>query len=500
MSLIALSDDELALCTPHELDDYLTYLTREAVESQDWRQWISVISPQRYDFAPHHEEFWRWVWSVVPDVRPAPFVAIWPRGGAKSTSTELACVLLAARGARKYGLYVSESQDQADDHVGNVAALLELDTTARAFPELAARAVGKYGNVKGWRRNRLMTQSGFVLDALGLDTATRGVKVENQRPDLLVLDDIDNEQDTQAATDKKIKTITTALLPAGSNDVGVLMCQNLVHPDSIFARLSDGRATFLANRTVSGPIPAITDLQIANQDGKFVITGGTATWSGQSVERCQEMISDMGVSAFLSECQHDTDSPPGGMFDHLTFRHMHPGMVPPLVRTCCWVDPAVTDNDQSDAMGVSVAGIDADGTIYMLWSWEQRSTPLHALQTALRKAVEYGCDTVGIETDQGGDTWASVYREAAASLELERRDVPRLRNAKAGSIGPKTHRASMMLTDYEKDLIVHVTGTHQTLERSLRRFPRTKPFDLVDATFWAWRDLRPARGRRLIIR
>lgn len=486
--------------SPAELEVYMTYLAREAVESGDWRQWIALISPQRYDFAAHHEDFWKWVWGVAPDVRPKPFVAIWPRGGAKSTSTELACVLLAARKTRKYGLYVCESQDQADDHVSNVAALLELDTTARAFPELAGRAVGKYGNVKGWRRNRLMTQSGFILDALGLDSASRGVKIENQRPDLLVFDDIDNEQDSQTATEKKIKTLTQALLPAGSSDVGVLMCQNLVHQDSIFARLADGRANFLAERIVSGPIPAIQNLSFENREGKFVITGGEPTWSGQNVDRCQEMINDMGISAFLSECQHDTDAPPGGMFDHLDFNHLSSEKVPDLVRTCVWVDPAVTDNDQSDAMGIQVAGIDTKGTIYMLWSWEQRSTPLSALQTALRKAVEYGCDTVGIETDQGGETWGSVFREAASSLEIEPRDVPRLRYAKAGSIGPKTHRASMMLTDYEKGRIVHVLGTHATLERALRRFPRTKPFDLVDATFWSWRDLRPGKGRRLIVR
>jgi hypothetical protein len=498
--LIALSDEDLALCTPAEIEEYLAYLTREAVESQDWQSWISLISPQRYDFAPHHVEFWRWVWSVRRDLRPPPFIAIWPRGGAKSTSTELACVLLAARGARKYGLYVCESQDQADDHVSNVAALLELDTTGRAFPDLAARAVGKYGNVRGWRRNRLMTQSGFILDALGLDTASRGVKIENQRPDLLVLDDIDNENDTQVSTARKIKTLTQALLPAGSNDVGVLMCQNLVHQDSIFARLADGRANFLTSRIVSGPIPAIRDLGVENRDGKFIITDGTATWTGQDLDRCQEMINDMGISAFLSECQHDTEPPPGGMFDHLDFKHIAYDDLPDLVRTCCWVDPAVTDNDQSDAMGVQVAGIDADGTIYMLWCWERRATPLYALQTAIRKAVEYGCDVVGIETDQGGETWGSVFREAAASTNLEPREVPRLRYAKAGSIGPKTHRASMMLTDYEKDRIVHVIGPHTTLERALRRFPRTKPFDLVDATFWAWRDLRPGKGKRLIIR
>lgn len=47
-----------------------------------------------------------------------------------------------------------------------------------------------------------------------------------------------------------------------------------------------------------------------------------------------------------------------------------------------------------------------------------------------------------------------------------------------------------MLPDYERGEIVHVTGTHETLERALRRFPRTKPFDLVDVCYWSWWDLR----------
>jgi len=47
-----------------------------------------------------------------------------------------------------------------------------------------------------------------------------------------------------------------------------------------------------------------------------------------------------------------------------------------------------------------------------------------------------------------------------------------------------------MLTDYEHGTIVHVLGTHATLERGLRRFPLRKPFDLVDAAYWSWRDLR----------
>jgi hypothetical protein len=54
-----------------------------------------------------------------------------------------------------------------------------------------------------------------------------------------------------------------------------------------------------------------------------------------------------------------------------------------------------------------------------------------------------------------------------------------------------------MLADYERPgRIIHVRGTHEILERALRRFPRTKPFDLVDGAYWSWRDLNRRRGRQ----
>lgn len=450
-------------------------------------------------FAARHHALWAWAWGIASGERPRPFVAIWPRGGAKSTTAELATVMMGARESRRYALYVSETQEQADDHVGTIAALLESDALAAAYPAMADRMVGKFGASKGWRRNRVRTASGFTVDAIGLDTATRGVKLEDARPDLLILDDIDGGLDSAATTARKIKTITRALLPAGSADLAVLAVQNLILPDGVFAQLADGRADFLTERIVSGPHPAITNLatqQVTQADGRtrYVIVGGDATWAGQSLATCEKQINAWGLTAFLSEGQHDVQDAPGGMFDHLNYRHCTHAEVPPLVRATVWCDPAVTNTDQSDSHGIQADGIAADGTIYRLWSWEGRTSPEDSLRRAIQKAIEVGSLTVGVETDQGGDTWRSVYARALDALKADGQlpaTPPRFISAKAGQgHGPKAHRAAQMLPDYERGEIVHVTGTHETLERALRRFPRTKPFDLVDVCYWSWQDLR----------
>ncbi len=473
------------------------------LEAQGWAHWLAELFPRMVtaDFAPHHVAFWEWCWAIERGTRPDPFCGIWPRGGGKSSSAEAACVALGARRRRKYGIVISGTQDQADDRVGNVAAMLESAGVESWYPAMAQRAVGKYGSSKGWRRNRLRTQAGFTLDAIGLDTAARGAKIDEDRPDLLVIDDIDDEADTARTTESKIATLTRGLVPAGSADVAILAIQNLVHPDSVFARLADGRADFLARRILSGPVPALVDMAVDHDAtaNRWTIVGGEPTWSGQDVAACQAQVDDWGITAFRAEAQHDVAAPQGGMYNHVAWDHAAWDDVPwdLILRTVVWVDPAVTKTDSSDACAIQVDAIDTADIIWRLYSWEQRATPQEAMAKALEVAAWLGADSVGVETDQGGDTWLSVYREAAARTGV---DLP-FRSAKAGEgHGSKVARSARMLADYERPgrSIVHVvgpTGSHATLERALERFPRSKPYDLVDAAYWAFWDLRNNPGR-----
>lgn len=444
------------------------------------------------DFASHHIKLWEWEESITRGVRPDPLVAILARGGAKSTTAELIIPRVDERRVRRYCWYISSTQAKADKHVESIAAMFEHIGVDRA--------INKYGSSKGWRRERLRTASGFTVDALGLDVGARGAKVEDQRPDLIILDDVDENEDSIQTTLKKIGIITKSILPAGSNDCAVLFIQNLIHPESIASRLVDGRADFLINRHVIGPVPAVENLTYEQVKGRFVITGGTATWDGQSLEVCQQQMDTWGLSAFLQEAQHEVDKT-GGLWDHIDFQHIEFQDLPDYVRTSVWVDPAVTSTDQSDSMGISVGGLSPSGVIDGLFWWEDITSPEDALRRAIRKAVEWRSLAVGVETDQGGDTWESVYRLALRAVqeefrqelsdeEYEKISWPGFRQAKAGAgFGSKAERNAKMLADYERGRVQHLSGTHQTIERALRRFPN-KPLDVADSWFWTWNDLR----------
>jgi len=329
----------------------------------------------------------------------------------------------------------------------------------------------------------------------------RGIKLDEFRPDLIVLDDIDDRHDTLATVQKKIETITQSILPSGSADYAVLFVQNTIHADSVMAQLIDGRAPFLLDRAPIVVEPAVQGLeyeQRAQDDGRrtYVITAGVPTWAGQSLEVCQGQINDWGLTAFSREAQHEVEHVTGSMFSHLDFESIRVdrAAVPAIVRYAVWCDPAVTSTDQSDCNGVQVDGLGVDGRVYRFFSWEQRATPQQTIELAFLKAVEYGALTVGVETDQGGDTWYSVAQLAWQNLVTAGKvpaaaRQPRFLGARAGSVGSKAERGSQMLTAYERDTVRHVRGTHTVLEKALNRFLIKKPYDLTDAAYWAWDDL-----------
>jgi predicted phage terminase large subunit-like protein len=452
----------------------------------DWEGWLAALFPAYVSarFADRHIDFWRWVWAIEPGTRPRPFVAIWPRGGAKSTSAELAAVALGAREKRRYALYISMTQEQADDHVANVAALLESPTIAAHYPALGQRLVGKFGNPKGWRRNRVRAASGFTVDAIGLDTAARGIKLEDARPDLIILDDIDGSHDTLLTTQKKIKTLTHALLPAGATDAATLAVQNLIGPNGVFARLADTRADFLADRIVSGPHPAVAGLQYtfdldAEGQPQYRITGGEATWAGQSLATCAQQMRDWGYRAFLEEAQHKVDEVEGALWSRDSFKRP-PGPLPDMTRVVVAVDPATTSGIDSDETGIVVAGQGSDGRWYILADRTCRLSPDGWARRAVAAYDEFDADRLVAEVNNGGDM-------VGRTIQTVRLGIPY--KAVRATRGKYT-RAEPVAALYEQGRVFHADAFPDLEDQLVSWTPESgESPDRLDALVWAMTEL-----------
>lgn len=471
-----------------------------------WQDWCRVLFPKHFTapFAPRHIELWEWFSSIQLHNVVDAFIAIWGRGGAKSTNAETGVTWLGAEERRKYCLYVSSTQDKADTHVSSIAGLIESKSFGQYYHKMAMRAKGKFGTIKGWRREHLQSANGFSVDAFGLDSGLRGVKIDEQRPDIIILDDIDEKFESPAKVLKKMQVITDTVLPSGSIDVAVLFIQNLIAPDSIASRLVDLRADFLRRRKLSGPFPAIDDFEYeALSDGTYTITGGRPTWAGQDLVTAEAQINLWGISAFKREAQHQVDDT-GGIWSEVVWQRLEHSQLPKFKRIVCWVDPAVTDKPESASQGISIGGITYDNVLIGLYFWEGIQSPEKTIEQAIYNAYQWGAELVGIETNQGGDTWKSVWKLAVKVIEerLIREwellnpgqkcppiALPKFADAKAGAgDGPKIERNGQLLTEYERGKVKHLIGTNTVIEKALRRFPNP-PLDVADSWWWVWKDL-----------
>lgn len=428
---------------------------------RDWRTWLRGMFPGhvRGDFAHHHAEFWDWLWPIGLDSSPRPFVQIVARDGGKSTSAELGTAALGLRGRRRYVLYVRDTQARANDSVQNIAALLESPTVESTYPLHAEPAVTKLGSRKAWRRSRLITAGGFAVEAIGLDVAARGLKLEDQRPDAIIFDDIDARHDTKGATEKKIATITDSLLPAGAGNTAVLGIQNLIIPNGVFARLSDGRATFLARRIVSGPHPAVVGLRterVRQADGSLrnVIVAGEPTWpGGQRLAKCQALLDLIGLASFMRECQHQVKEREGALWstDLLNRTRVSAKNLPTMIRLVVGVDPS----GGGEEIGVVVCGLGSDRHGYVLADY---TVPGHRGPRAWGTAAvdgyhEYEADKVVAEKNFGGDMVAYTVQTVDPKVPVE------MVSASRG----KAVRAEPVASLYEDERVHHV-GEYAELE------------------------------------
>ncbi|MBI1332709.1 MAG: phage terminase large subunit [Armatimonadetes bacterium] len=332
----------------------------------DYESWLATNFPRivSYPMSARHHRLWEWFDSLKLGAYQPAQVEPWPRGGAKSTTSELGIVYIGCKAElpRRFVLYVSETQDQADKHVAAIATLFE------AIGQ--QRSLSIYGHSKGWKRNQLRTAAGFNVESLGLDTAARGIKLDEFRPDLIIFDDIDNQEDNARTTRKKIRAITTSIIPAGSRDCCILFLQNLIIENGIMSQLVDGRADFLLDRIVGQPEPAVRNLVVETferEDGRNVhrIVSGEPTWAGQDLQSCEELINKIGLRAFLRESQHEVAGADGVFFKPSQLVTVDEFGLPTFEEIVVAFDIGATEGGGDYTVGVAI-GRERNGVVTVL--------------------------------------------------------------------------------------------------------------------------------------
>ncbi len=155
--------------------------------------------------------------------------------------------------------------------------------------------------------------------------------------------------------------------------------------------------------------------------------------------------------------------------------------VPPLSRIVVSVDPAVTNKTDSDMTGIIVAGIDQEGTAYVLEDHTDHYSPKEWAAKAIELYHEHVADRIVAERNQGGD----MVRH---TLQTEDENVPiKLVHASRG----KMARAEPVSALYEQGKVKHVKGLNDLEDQMVQWEPLGSigSPDRLDAMVWALTDL-----------
>lgn len=173
----------------------------------------------------------------VKGQRGAREIKIAPRGSAKSTLVSQLFVLYCAiLKKRRYVMIGMDVYEQAAIMVAAIKVELEENPRlAQDFPE----AVGQ-GRV--WREGEIVLRNGAKIEGVGSKQKVRGRRNGPYRPDLFILDDIENDENVRSPDyrDKLEAWVLKAVLKCGPADgsMDLLVVGTLLMHDAVLARLA----------------------------------------------------------------------------------------------------------------------------------------------------------------------------------------------------------------------------------------------------------------------
>lgn len=302
------------------IDDTETFSQQQkriARLKSDPEEWFKYYFPNYYksDPAPFH----RRATKRLFDNSRWYEVRAWSRELAKSARSMMEVIKLALEGEIKNVLLISNSQDNAERLL--MPFMINLESNPRIEHDF-----GVQKNLGKWEIGEFTTTGGCAFRALGAGQSPRGTRNEAARPDFILVDDIDTDEETRNPDriKKKWEWIEQALIPtvSVSGNYRILFNGNIIAKDCCITRA----------------IEKSDHADIINIRG----TDGKSTWpqknSEEDIDKILSMIS-------TSSAQKEYFNNPLSEGD--VFTEMRWGKVPPLNRfrfLVAYGDPAPSNS------------------------------------------------------------------------------------------------------------------------------------------------------------
>ena len=362
--------------------------------------------------------------SRLPGVRRA--VAA-PRGHAKSTNLTFKGTMHSTLyGYKHYPIIISDSSEQAEGFLDNIRVEFEENTAIlEDFGPLA-------GSV--WRSNVLLTKTNIKIEAIGSGKKIRGRKHRNWRPDLIILDDVENDENVRTPEQrKKLKDwFDKAVSKCGDDYTDIIYIGTLLHYDSLLAKtLANPAYRSIKYKAVIRFSQAddlwqqwetiFTDLSNDDRESEALaffqahkeamLEGTQVLWEEKlSYYDLMVMRVSEGEASFNSEEQNEPINPDDCLFMEEWFDYYNEAEVnfgDPAFDFFGFIDPSLGKTKRSDFSAiVTLAKHKGSGYMYVVDADIERRHPdriiadVLAKERWLRASFGHGYRKLGAETNQ----------------------------------------------------------------------------------------------------
>lgn len=384
----------------------------------------------------------------------------------------------AAHGHVSFAAAFADTDTQAQTHLATFKAELDNNALIRAdYPDLVAPKTRGRGQVEADRVSLYHARSGFVFAAAGMDSSNLGLKVGSQRPDLIILDDIEPHEGRygKELARKRLDTLQSAILPlniyahvilAGT----VTMSGSIVHQivQAERGEHTDENAWVGEQRITARHTPAI----VTDDDGRR-----RSVWPEKWPLSFLEAIEH--TRSYAKNYANDPLAADGSYWvleDIDKARTIGTVWLPGCTRILVSVDPAVTSRTKSDYTGIAVVAwqpppIDSakmPGRVVVLEVRQVKKGGEALRLDVLDTVARHNAGLVLVETNQGGDLWHTVFWGLPVRVKA-------LHQSEAKEV-----RAARTLDHYQRGRVGHAPGLTD-YEGQLVAFPNAPHDDMVDA-------------------
>ncbi len=388
-------------------------------------------------FPPVFISVWIWLLDQVSLVRAFPQLALGlPRGFGKTTVIKLFILYCILFTNKKFILVISATASLAENVIADVSAFLDEPNIIKVFGNWR---LGMIQDTQARKRFGFRGRN-IVLQGIGQGTSIRGVNVHNERPDLMIFEDIQTKEDAESEqVSMQIETwmLSTAMKAKSPTGCMFLFIANMYPTKWSLLRRLKANPNWV--KFIAGGI----------------LADGSSLWEDlQPIEQLhREFENDLAAGhpeIFFSEVLNDENAAANNLLDFSKLpEYLWPNDQLPEGNYVI-IDPSGWKK-KSDEVAVGYFEVIATKPVLRKLSSE-RSNPADTIRTAIKFCLENNCRLVAIESVAYQATLAYWFRFICEQLGIIGITCVEIY---PGTIS-KNSRILSMFKDYQKgEILVH---------------------------------------------